>query len=124
MAKKPKTRPEPPPAPPKPEPGPPGPPGPMGPPGPAGPTGATGLAGPTGPEGPKHGHGDLLGQLRGSVRALLAVFAAGSLNTEQQKAIHAVKVVIGDDFGPGCAHKNTVYEAGDKLVCQDCRSEV
>lgn len=56
-----------------------------------------------------------------TVRALLAVFEAGSLNSDQRRAIHNVRVLLGDAEGLGCAHENTAYEAGDALVCQECR---
>ena len=72
----------------------------------------------------RHSHGDLLGQLRGAVRAMLTVFEAGAVNSEQVKAVHAVRVIIGDAHGTGCLHENVAYEEGDHLVCQDCRAEV
>jgi hypothetical protein len=71
-----------------------------------------------------HEHKDLRGQLRGAVRAVLAVFEAGKINSEQKKAIHAVRVILGDAHGPGCPHENAVYEQGDRLICQDCREDV
>ena len=46
-----------------------------------------------------HTHGDLQGHLKGSVRGLLAVLELGSVNTEQRKAIHDVRVIIGDAHG-------------------------
>ncbi len=113
-AKKPKPQPEPA-ATPKPE---------IGPPGPAGETGPPGPPGLTGPEGPGHGHADLRGHLIGTVRALLEVMEAGRLNTEQKRAIHTVRVIIGDAYGTDCPHENTAYEADGKLRCQDCRAEV
>ena len=73
---------------------------------------------------PKHDHGDLRGNLRGTVRALLLVFEGGALNTAQAKALYAVRVIIGDAHGSACAHENTAYEEGDVLVCQDCRAKV
>lgn len=72
----------------------------------------------------RHEHRDLHGHLRGSVRALLAVLEASSLNTEQQRLMHQVRVIIGDAHGRGCPHENTVYEEGDRLICQDCREDV
>ena len=71
-----------------------------------------------------HDHKDLLGQFRGTIRSLLAVIEGGNLNTEQNKAIHAVRVVIGDAHGTACEHLNTVYETGDRLICQDCKIEI
>ena len=73
---------------------------------------------------PKHEHGDLRGDLRGAVRALLRAIEAGSINTEQKKAIYAVRVIIGDAHGPNCAHENVAYEDGDRLICQDCRTDM
>ena len=113
-AKKPKPQPEPA-ATPKPE---------IGPPGPAGETGPPGPPGLTGPEGPGHGHADLRGHLIGTVRALLEVMEAGRLNTEQKRAIHTVRVIIGDAYGTDCPHENTAYEQDGRLWCQDCRAEV
>lgn len=71
---------------------------------------------------PRHEHGDLLGHLRGAVRALLNVIETGSVNSEQRKAIHAVRVIVGDAHGTVCAHENVAYEQGDVLICQDCRT--
>lgn len=59
--------------------------------------------------------------LLAAVRALLAVFEAGGLNTSQRHAVHQVRVLIGDAEGLGCAHESVAFEAGDALVCQDCR---
>ena len=67
---------------------------------------------------------NLLGQVRGLIRATIAVFETGSLNTEQVKAIHALRVVLGDAYGLGCPHENTAYEQGDRLICQDCREDI
>src|SRR3990167_14069 len=72
----------------------------------------------------KHEHRDLRGHLRGAVRALLTVIETGNLNYEQVKAIHAVRVIIGDSYGTACQHENAVYEEGDVLICQDCREVV
>ena len=72
----------------------------------------------------KHDHRDLRGHFRGVVRALLEVIEVGSKNSEQVKAIHAVRVIIGDAHGSDCTHENVAYEAGDILVCQDCRTKV
>ena len=70
---------------------------------------------------PAHEHRDVRGQLVGAVRALLTVFEGGAINTRQRKALHNVRVVIGDAHGTGCPHETANYEAGDVLVCQDCR---
>ena len=72
----------------------------------------------------KHPHEDLQGHLKGAIRALLTVFEAGSVNSEQRKALHAARVVIGDAHGNVCAHENMAFEAGDILICQDCRAVV
>ena len=71
-----------------------------------------------------HDHRDLRGHFRGVVRALLEVIEVGSKNSEQVKAIHAVRVIIGDAHGSDCTHENVAYEAGDCLICQDCRKDV
>ena len=73
---------------------------------------------------PKHEHHDLRGHFRGVVRALLAVMESGSLNSEQVKALHAVRVIIGDVHGSNCQHENSVYEENDVLICQDCRAVI
>lgn len=73
---------------------------------------------------PKHDHRDLRAELRGAMRALLAVFEVGSLNSAQQRAIHAVRVIIGDAHGSGCPHELTVYEENDRLICQACRVDL
>ena len=73
---------------------------------------------------PRHDHGDLRGNLRGAVRALLIVLENGTVNSEQRGAIHAVRVIIGDAHGSGCGHENTAYEGGDRLICQDCRRDL
>ena len=73
---------------------------------------------------PKHEHSDLRAELRGAVRALLRVIKVGSVNAEQRKAIHAVRVIIGDAHGNVCAHENVAYEEGDVLICQDCRARM
>jgi len=70
---------------------------------------------------PSHDHRDFRAQLVGAVRALLVAMEAGEINTNQQTAIHTVRVIIGDAHGLGCPHENSVYEANDVLVCQDCR---
>ena len=67
---------------------------------------------------------NVLGQVRGALRGVLAVFEKGTLNTEQRKAIHALRVVLGDAYGPGCTHENAVYEQNDRLICQDCRKDI
>lgn len=72
----------------------------------------------------KHEHGDIRGELRGAVRGLLKVIEVGSVGSEQRKGIHAVRVIIGDAHGLNCAHENTVYEEGDRLICQDCRLDM
>ena len=74
----------------------------------------------------KHDHSDLVGHLRGAVRALLTILEAGAVNSEQRKAIHAVRVIIGDAQGNGCAHENVVFEKGDRLICQNpaCRQDL
>ena len=59
-----------------------------------------------------------------SVRAILDVFEAGTLNSAQKRAVHNVRVSIGDAEGLGCAHENVAYEEGDVLVCQDCREVI
>ena len=64
------------------------------------------------------------GQMKDAIRALLAVLEAGSLNSEQRVAIHHVRVVIGDAEGSGCPHELTVYEEGDRLICQACREDL
>ena len=69
----------------------------------------------------KHEHRDLRGHLRGAIRGLLEVIETGSVNSEQRKAIHAVRVIIGDSHGTDCSHENVAYEEDDVLVCQDCR---
>ena len=64
-------------------------------------------------------------ELAQAVRAVLLVFEAGSVNTEQRKAIHAVRRLLQDVHGSDCSHENHAYEdVGDQhdvLVCQDCR---
>lgn len=73
----------------------------------------------------RHEHEAQTGLTKGAVRALIIAFEVGTgLNTEQRKALHAVRVILGDAYGPGCDHENTVYEEGDRLVCQDCRTVV
>ncbi len=67
-----------------------------------------------------HDHRDQRALSIGAVRKLLAVLEAGSLNSEQAKAIHAVRVTIGDAHGTDCPHENTAYEKGDVLTCTDC----
>ncbi len=67
---------------------------------------------------------NILGQLRGALRGVLAVFETAPLNREQRQAIHALRVILGDAYGSGCIHENTVYEQDDRLICQDCREEV
>ena len=81
---------------------------------------------------PKHEHGDLRGELRGAVRALLRVFESGSLNSTQRQALHAARVVIGDARGTGCTHgkdpdglyRSATYAAGDRLVCDLCGTDI
>ena len=72
----------------------------------------------------KHDHGDLRGLSRGLVRAVLTVIEWGPVNSEQLKAIHAVRVILGDAYGSACPHENVAYEEGDVLICQDCRAIV
>lgn len=69
-------------------------------------------------------HRVMQGHLRGTTRALLAVIELGSVNTEQRAALHNVRVTLGDAHGSGCAHESQAYEAGDVLVCQDCRESL
>lgn len=59
---------------------------------------------------------------RKAICAVLAVFEAGSLNSEQLKAIQRVRVLIGDAEEQLCPHESTAYEEGDALICQDCRA--
>ena|SRR3990167_7400969 len=59
-----------------------------------------------------------------AVRALIRVFEVGVTNSEQARAIHHVKVAIGDAKGTGCPHELRVYEKGDRLICQSCRMDV
>jgi len=66
----------------------------------------------------------LRAESRGAVRALLAVIEVGNVNSEQRKAIHAVRVIIGDSHGVSCPHTNVVYEVGDVLICQDCQEVI
>lgn len=67
---------------------------------------------------------NVLGQVRGALRGVLAVFETGTINTEQRKAIHALRVTLGDAYGSGCIHENAVYEQNDRLICQDCREDI
>ena len=61
----------------------------------------------------------------GAIRALVqAIEVGGSFNTAQSEALHRVKVIIGDDSPYGCRHENHAYEAGDRLICQDCREDI
>ncbi len=69
-----------------------------------------------------HEHKDSRALVVGAVRALLAVLDLGTLNTAQAKAMHAVRVVVGDAHGAGCDHRNTALEAGDVNTCLDCRA--
>ena len=66
----------------------------------------------------------LRAEFRGAVRSFIGVMEAGHLNSEQVKAIHALRVIIGDSHGTGCRHETSAYEEGDVLVCLDCREAV
>lgn len=68
-----------------------------------------------------HEHKDSRALIVGAVRTLLTVFELGTIDTRQVKAIHAVRVVIGDEHGLGCPHDNAVFEANDVYTCLDCR---
>ena len=59
-----------------------------------------------------------------AVRALIKVFEVGVINSEQTKAIHNVRVAIGDAYGTGCPHELRAFEKGDRLICQSCRLDV
>ena len=61
---------------------------------------------------------------RAAVRSLLSVFEAGVTNSEQAKAIHAVRVAIGDAKGSGCPHENHARDRSDKLICTDCGLDI
>ena len=67
---------------------------------------------------------NVLGQVRGALRGVLAVFESAPLNREQRQAVHALRVILGDAHGSGCAHENAVYEKDDRLICQDCREDI
>lgn len=58
-----------------------------------------------------------------AVRGLIAVFEAGSVNTEQRQAIERVREILGEPRAP-CRHENVAYEEGDALICQDCREDI
>ena len=59
-----------------------------------------------------------------AVRAIIRVFEVGVTNSEQSKALHNVRVAIGDAYGTGCLHEQRAFEKGDRLICQSCRLDV
>jgi len=63
-------------------------------------------------------------ELMDAIRAVLAVFEAGTVNSAQVGAIRRVRAILGDVSGSGCSHESTFYEDGDRLVCQVCRKEL
>lgn len=63
-------------------------------------------------------------KLAQTVRALIRVFEVGVTNSEQSKALHNVRVAIGDAYGTGCLHEQRAFEKGDRLICQSCRLDV
>ena len=81
---------------------------------------------------PRHDHGDLRGELRGAVRALLRVIESGNVYSAQRQALHAARVVIGDAHGLGCTHgkdpdglfRSAIYDEHDHLVCDLCGADI
>ena len=72
----------------------------------------------------EHGHDHRHADLTGPIRGLLDVIEAGSVSAAQRAAIRHVRLWLGDAHADYCLHELTVYEEGDRLICQKCRADL
>lgn len=71
-------------------------------------------------------------QTAAAVRALIAVFEAGPVNSIQVQALAKVRVALGDIKGAPCTHgrdpdglyRSATYGEHDRLICDLCGAEV